>query len=87
MSIIYQILKKRLGKRMAIEYKNAYDSDYSDCGFPIEHLERDLYLTFLKMLDDKKMRSWSFLSRETYHEAVVDYYEKIRKDFIEENYR
>lgn len=80
-------LKYRLRKRMRKEYKKTYNSDYSDCGFPIEHLERDLHLTFLKLLDDDNMRRWSFLSRKAYQEVVIDYYENIRKDFVEENYR
>lgn len=80
-------LKYRLRKRMRKEYKKTYNSDYSDCGFPIEHLERDLHLTFLKLLDDDNMRRWSFLSRKAYQEVVIDYYERIRKDFVEENYR
>ena len=72
---------------MRKEYKKTYNSDYSDCGFPIEHLERDLHLTFLKLLDDDNMRRWSFLSRKAYQEVIIDYYENIRKDFVEENYR
>ena len=37
------ILKKRLIKRMQLEYKKTDDIDYSDCGFPVAHLGRDLY--------------------------------------------
>ena len=54
--MIKRILKKRLIKRMQLEYKKTDDIDYSECGFPVAHLGRDLYLTFLKLLDDDELR-------------------------------
>ena len=75
------ILKKRLIKRMQLEYKKTDDIDYSDCGFPVAHLGRDLYFTFLKLLDDEKLRKWSLLSEKNYRSAVIEYYEKVEKDF------
>lgn len=80
--MIYKwILKKRLIKRMQLEYKKTDDIDYSDCGFPVAHLGRDLYLTFLKLLDDDELRKWSHLSEKSYISAVIEYYEKVEKDF------
>ena len=86
LNIIDSFLKKRLRKKMDREYKKTDDIDYSDCGFPVEHLGRDLYLTFLKILDDEKMRRWSLLSKKVYRNVVIDYYETVKKDFEEEYY-
>lgn len=80
------LLYYRLRRRMQKEYKKTDDIDYSDCGFPVEHMGRDLYLTFLKILDDEKMRRWSLLSKKAYHNAVVKYYKKVKKEFGEEYY-
>ena len=66
---------------MQLEYKKTDDIDYSDCGFPVAHLERDLYFTFLKLLDDDKLRRWSLLSEKNYRSSVIEYYEKVEKDF------
>ena len=78
------ILKKRLIKRMQLEYKKTDDIDYSDCGFPVAHLGRDLYLTFLKLLDDEKLRKWSLLSVENYNSAVKEYYEEVKNKYEKE---
>ncbi len=82
--MISSLLKYLLRRRMQKEYKKTESADYSDCGFPIEHLGRDLHLTFLKILDDKKMRRRSLLSRKAYQDIVVDYYEKVQKQFMED---
>ncbi|MBP5421805.1 MAG: hypothetical protein J6Y78_05095 [Paludibacteraceae bacterium] len=79
-------LKHRLQKIMQKEYKKTNESDYSDCGFPVEQLGRDLYLTFLKILDDEKMHRWSLLSKKDYRNTVFDYYETVKKNFEEEYY-
>lgn len=79
--MIKRILKKRLIKRMQLEYKKTDDIDYSECGFPVAHLGRDLYLTFLKLLDDDELRKWSHLSEKNYRSIIREYYNKIEKDF------
>lgn len=81
-----KILKKRLIKRMQLEYKKTDDIDYSDCGFPVQHLGRDLYLIHLQLLADDKLRKWSLLSEKNYQAAVTEYYKKVEKDFEEEYY-
>ena len=82
-NIIDSFLKKRLRKKMNWEYKKTDKIDYSDCGFPVEHLERDLYLIFLKLLDDDKLQKWSLLSEQDYRAAVVEYYKVVKKEFKE----
>ena len=64
-----------------MEYKKTDDIDYSDCGFPEVHLGRDLYFTFLKLLDDDKLRKWSLLSEKNYRSVVIEYYEKVEENF------
>lgn len=85
-NIVGSFLKKRLRKRMNREYKKTDEVDYSDCGFPVEHLGRDLYLIFLKLLDDDKLQKWSFLSKKDYKATVVDYYKVVKKEFEEAYY-
>lgn len=79
--MIKRLLKSRLRKKMNREYKKTNEIDYSDSGFPVEHLGRDLYLIFLKLLNDDKLQRWSLLSEKNYKAAVIEYYEKIKKSF------
>ena len=71
---------------MATEYKKVYDADYGDCGYPLFHYERDLYLTYDKILHDEDFFIHSQMSKEDYVSAVNDYYyNNVVKDF-EESY-
>lgn len=68
------------------KYQKVEANDYSDCGFPIAHLERDLYFTYLALLEDEQMRKKSFLSKKDYTKIVNDYYSKMMKEFKKEYY-
>ena len=50
--MIQKFLEKRLRKRIKKKYQEAMSNDYSDCGFPIFHMERDLHLTYLSKGQD-----------------------------------
>lgn len=84
--MIIRILKHILQKRMSRLYKETEDNDYSDCGFPEFHLQRDLYYTYQNILNDDKMRKYSFLSKKVYIETVSAYYSKIADGFDNEFY-
>ena len=71
---------------MKKKYQKAMANDYSDCGFPIFHMEQDLHFTYLGLLEDEHMRKISFLSKEVYTKMVKDYYSILMKDFNEEYY-
>ena len=67
---------------MATEYQKVNETDYGDCGYPLVHYERDLYLTFDKILHDEEMFRLSQMSSGEYVSAVNDYYYNIVvKDF------
>ena len=58
-------------------YKETDENDYSDCGNPEFHLQRDLYYTYQKILNDDNMRKCCLLSKKVYRETVNAYYSKI----------
>lgn len=71
---------------MATEYQKVYETDYGDCGYPLVHYERDLYLTFVKILHDEEMFRLSQMSSGEYVSAVNDYYYNIVVKDFEETY-
>ena len=84
--MIQKILERRLRRMKKKKCLDAMDNDYSDCGFPIFHMERDLHLTYHALLKDENMRKKSHLSKETYTLVVKDYYDELMRDFNEEYY-
>ena len=71
---------------MAKEYQKVNETDYGDCGYPLVHYERDLYLTFVKILHDEEMFRLSQMSSGEYVSAVNDYYYNIVVKDFEETY-
>jgi len=71
---------------MAKEYQKVNETDYGDCGYPLVHYERDLYLTFVKILHDEEMFRLSQMSIGEYVSAVNDYYYNIVVKDFEETY-
>ena len=78
--------KKLLDELMATEYQKVNETDYGDCGYPLVHYERDLYLTFDKILHDEEMVRLSQMSSGEYVSAVNDYYYNIVVKDFEETY-
>ena len=79
-------LKEELYNMMELEYKKVDDIDYSDCGYPLAHYERDLFLTYEKIMYDVEMFKQSRMSREEYVSAVNDYYNNVVVKDLEEVY-
>ena len=71
---------------MQKKYQKVLEKDYGDCGFPILHMEQDLYFTHLALLEDEHMRKLSFLSIEIYTRVVDDFFSEVMKEFDEEYY-
>lgn len=71
---------------MAAEYQKVNEVDYGDCGYPLVHYERDLYLTFDKILHDEEMFRLSQMSGGEYVSAVNYYYYNIVVKDFEETY-
>ena len=82
--MIIKILKYIFERRMSRLYKKTEENDYSDCGNPEFHLQRDLYYTYQKILDDDKIRKCSLLSKKAYKEVADAYYFKISDGFDDE---
>ena len=79
-------LKEELYNMMELESKKVEDIDYSDCGYPLAHYERDLFLTYEKIMHDVEMYKQSRMSREEYVSAVNDYYNNVVVKDLEEVY-
>lgn len=79
-------LKEGLYNMMELEYKKVDDIDYSDCGYPLAHYKRDLFLTYEKIMHDVEMFKQSRMSREEYVSAVNDYYNNVVVKELEEAY-
>ena len=63
------------------KYKKTDGLNSSNCGFYIELVGRDLYLVFLKLLNDDKFQKWKLLSKKGYRTIVVDCYKVIEKEY------
>ena len=79
-------LKEELYNMMELEYKKVDDIDYSDCGYPLAHYERDLFLTYEKIMYDLEMFKQSQMSREEYVSAVNEYFYNVVIKDLDESY-
>lgn len=79
-------LKEELYNMMRLEYNKVDNIDYSDCGYPLAHYERDLFLTYEKIMYDLEMFKQSQMSREEYVSAVNEYFYNVVIKDLDESY-